>query len=183
MRIISGSLKGRKLVGFPARSSLRPMTDRVKESLFNMLAPHFHRDLLFLDLFSGTGNLALEALSRGAKEVHLVENHPQSLKIIKRNFELLKIQKNFTIHSENVFTYLKKSRDNPFHIIVADPPFSSDIEEKLILHVANSHLYIKGSLFVIETEKRKILKKTYSPFNLFSKKDFNDKIIWFYEAK
>jgi 16S rRNA (guanine966-N2)-methyltransferase len=83
VRIISGKWKGRQLVSFKA-NHIRPTTDRVKETLFNILQ-HDIPDSRILDLFGGTGNLSFESLSRGARFVELVESHKISLKIIQEN--------------------------------------------------------------------------------------------------
>ena len=91
MRIISGKFKGRVLVSFEA-SNIRPTMDRVKETLFNKWMRHVE-DARVLDLFAGTGNLGLEALSRGALHVSFVEKNLKSIQIVKKNIELLKIDR------------------------------------------------------------------------------------------
>ena len=183
MRIIGGFLKGIRLAGFKKNSNLRPMTDKVKESTFNVLSPFFHRDVLFLDLFSGTGSLSLEALSRGAAEAHAVEAHYQAIQVIKKNRAVLKNPKKLVIHKRNVFSFISSSREGPFHIIIADPPFVLNAGEKILEALVKSGLYIVGSIIVIETGGRETLKESYSCFHLFSRKDFSDKKTWFYEVK
>ena len=184
MRIIAGHLKGRKIGGFsPHRHKfIRPMTDKVKESLFAILTPFLTRETLFLDLFSGTGNISFEALSRGALEVHAVESHLQALRIIQKNKSILKNPKRLICHRQNVFSFLKVSREGPFHITVADPPFSLKAGNALLEGFAKSHLYIKGSVFVVETDSEETMKERHSCFQLFSVRDFRDKKVWFYEA-
>ena len=185
MRIISGTLKGRRITGFNPRrhSHIRPMTDRVKESLFGVLNPFLRKETLFLDLFAGTGNLSFEALSRGSRQAHAVESHPQSLSIIRKNLSLLNNPKKLVIHKKDVFSFLKSSREGPFHIAVADPPFSLKASEVIVENFVKSHLYIKGSVFVIETSPKEKLKDKYFCFQLFSMRDFYDKKVWFYEAR
>ena len=89
MRVISGKYKGRELVSFKA-DHIRPTTDRVKESIFNKLQSHI-AGARVLDLFSGTGSLAIEAISREAESVTAVEMNKKSIEIIKKNLQLLKI--------------------------------------------------------------------------------------------
>ena len=89
MRIISGKFKGRVLSSFQA-DHIRPTTDRVKETLFNKWM-HYLEDAHVIDLFSGTGNLGLEALSRGAKHVIFVEKNASSIKILKKTLSYLKL--------------------------------------------------------------------------------------------
>lgn len=185
MRIISGTLKGQKIKGFNPRrhSHIRPMSDRVKESLFGVLTPFFKKETLFLDLFAGTGNLSFEALSRGSRQAHAVESHPQSLRIMEKNLSLLKNPKKLIIHKRDVFSFLKFSKEGPFHISVADPPFALKASETILESFAKSHLYMRGSVFVIETGPKEELKDNYLCFQLFSMRDFCDKKVWFYEAR
>lgn len=183
MRIIGGSLKGRRLKGFDRNLPLRPMTDRVKESLFATLTPFFHKDLRFLDLFSGTGNLSLEALSRGAKEAHAVEFHPRSLEIIKKNRQLLPCPENLILHKKKVFSFLRDFKGTPFDIIVADPPFSLNVGHSLLEKLSKSDLCTGETLIAIETGKRETLEEQYNHLTLFSKKSFGDKQVRFYEFR
>ena len=190
MRIISGTLKGRKLSLWDKELPLRPMTDQVKETVFNVLAPYFFQDCLFLDLFSGTGNLALEALSRGAEQAHAVEKNPLCVKLIQKNSQLLSDSQKLIVHRRNVFSFLKQAdRSNleqkadrkPFDIIVADPPFRIKAGEKIMEALENSFFTAKGTVVVIETGQFEDLKNRYQDFYLFSKKEFSDKRVWFYE--
>ena len=190
MRIISGKFKGKKLNSWKGKLPLRPMTDQVKETVFNVLAPYFFENCLFLDLFSGTGNLALEALSRGARQAHAVENHPSCLKIIKKNSQILDQSRQLVLHKKNVFSFLnpaeklereKQPRPGPFDIIAADPPFAIQAGHRILERLQNSFLTAKGSVIVIETGKKEDLKNKYSECYLFAKKTFGDKKVWFYE--
>ena len=114
MRIIGGTLKGRKLFSWKGPLPVRPMTDRIKETVFNVLAPYLHEGCLFLDLFSGTGSLALEALSRGAGQAHTVEKHPSCIKLIRKNAQLLPDPGKLILHRQNVFSFLNQaSRPSP----------------------------------------------------------------------
>ena len=192
MRIISGTLKGRRLSSWKNVAGLRPMTDRVKETVFNVLTAYFFENCRFLDLFSGTGHISLEALSRGAREAHAVEKLPSCIKIIKKNSQILADPKKLILHREDVFSFLKKAQKSsplkspkikPFDIIVADPPFSLFKGENLMENLRHSFLTQKGTAAVIETSHKENLKNSYPPFYLFAKKVFSDKRIWFYEFK
>lgn len=184
MRVISGHLKGRRIKGFNPRrdKSIRPMTDKVKESLFSILTPFLNRETLFLDLFSGTGSLSFEALSRGVLEAHAVEFSGKALLIIQKNKDILKKPRRLVCHKQDVFSFLKSSREGPFHITVADPPFSLKAGAMLLESFAKSHLYIKGSIFAVETGPKEKMRDKCSCFQLFSTRDFRDKKMWFYEA-
>jgi len=164
------------------------MTDQVKEAVFNVLKPYFFEGCLFLDLFSGTGSLSMEALSRGAGQAHAVEKHPSCIDIIKKNSKLLPQAEKLKWYKKNVFSFIEQSKNlkitlKAFDIIIADPPFNLQAGEKIIKSLENNPLVKKGTVLVIETSPKENLKNNYSGFYLFSKKIFNDKKIWFYECQ
>src|ERR1700730_12083496 len=105
MRIISGKYKGHKLVSFQ-EGHIRPTTDRVKETLFNKLMG-LTGEARVLDLFAGTGNLGIEAISRDAGHVDFVEENRKSLSILRENLNKLRITSGFTVYPLDVFKYLK----------------------------------------------------------------------------
>ena len=195
MRIIAGKWKGRKLKSWKGKLPVRPMTDQVKETVFNVLIPYLFEDCKVLDLFSGTGSLALEALSRGASLAHVVENHSACINLIKKNKEFLTNEKKLWIHKKNVFSFLKQNqksqllskknrREIPvFDIVLVDPPFPLKAGDSLMESLSKSELVHKETVIVIETGAGELLKNRYFDFYLFSKKDFNDKKIWFYKAE
>ena len=193
MRIIAGEWKGRRLQSWRGRLPVRPMTDRVKETVFNVLSPYLFEGCHVLDLFSGTGSLALEALSRGAELAHGVENHPACINLIQKNREFLPKSKKLWIHKKNVFSFLKQyqkkslldkaNKEIVFDIILADPPFDLKAGDSLMRALSSSFLSHKETVIVIETGSREKLKSKYFDFYLFSKKEFNDKRVWFYETE
>ena len=105
MRIIAGRFKGHPLVAFKA-SHIRPTTDRVKETIFNKLMGELP-DARVWDLYAGTGNLGLEALSRGAGHVTFVESHKKSLQILQQNISKLKVESEVSVRKSDVFQFLK----------------------------------------------------------------------------
>jgi len=105
MRIISGQFRGRKLRG-PRNLSLRPTSDRLKETLFNILARSI-RDSVLLDVFAGTGAIGLEALSREAREVVFIESSPAACRLIRHNVDLCGITRGYRIIQSDVFTALR----------------------------------------------------------------------------
>lgn len=207
MRIIAGLYKGRKLRYGARKLPVRPMTDKVKETLFNVLSPYFFDSCYVLDLFSGTGSLALEALSRGAGQVHVVEKNPLCIELIKENSDFLKdSKKRLIFHRKNVFSFLKKhlkqsSFENPdknlfsnqpssflqnpipvFDFVFIDPPFPLKAGDSLMEILSQSSLVHEETVIVIESSDKEHLKKQYLNFCLFSEKDFNDKKLWFYKV-
>ncbi len=120
IRIIAGEFKGHKLKSGLDRPGFRPTKDRVKESLFSILGDISGQTVL--DVFAGSGNLGLEALSRGAKHVSFVENNFQQANIISENVEKLHSSDKVDIIKKNVILFLQKTPEQ-FDLIFADPPY------------------------------------------------------------
>ncbi|MFC1479819.1 16S rRNA (guanine(966)-N(2))-methyltransferase RsmD [Planctomycetota bacterium] len=123
MRIISGTCKGRKLE-FPSHQDIKPLTDRIKESLFGIIEKKIPEGAV-LDLYAGSGSFGLEALSRGAKKAVFVEKHPEALRCIHNNLKSTGFKENADVCGMDVFAYIKNAfRDRQtFGIIFFDPPF------------------------------------------------------------
>lgn len=123
IRIIGGQWRGRKL-SFPEIAGLRPTPDRVRETLFNWLAPVM-AGARCLDLFAGSGALGLEALSRGASQVVLVDNHSAAVKQLRANLALLRCTAAEAVKAE-ALEYLSGPA-SPFDIVFLDPPYQADL--------------------------------------------------------
>ena len=177
MQVLAGKFKGRKLHSFKA-GFIRPMTNRVKKSLFDSLSPCFAGlKPTVLDLFSGTGHLAIEALSRGAYSAVLVDSHKKAIQLIKKNCELLHIKP--ALHRRDVFSFLSSYHDKPFELIFADPPFAKYYGERVLRTLMASSALKKGSVLAIELS----LQEPDPPSAvhlLFAKKEFGDKKLLFY---
>ncbi len=178
MRIISGKYKGRKLVSFDAKH-IRPTTDRVKESLFNILQNRIEGARV-LDLFSGTGNLAIESLSRGAGFVDLVESHPKSLALIRRNLENLGVTEGFKIHPVDAFKYIKNFKGEPYDIVIADPPFTRAWADDLARAIGAAHLLAKDGILVIEAASKEPTSEAYPGLIFLEERKFGDKRLLFF---
>lgn len=127
MRVISGSARGLKLKA-PEGLNTRPTADRIKESLFNIISSYLY-DATFLDLFSGSGAIGIEALSRGAKEAFFVDFDKESINVIKDNIERAKMQEKATIYNMSVLDALDKIalEGKVFDIIFLDPPYDKGL--------------------------------------------------------
>jgi 16S rRNA (guanine966-N2)-methyltransferase len=178
MRVISGKYKGRRLTEFKA-DNIRPTTDRVKETLFNKLMGQVEGARV-LDLFSGTGNLAIECLSREAAWVDLVENHRKSLEIIRKNFELLKITGEHKVHPVDVFKYLQKYEGDPYGLIIADPPFTQALAHDLAGAIAESRAAGPGTVVVIEASSKERMDEAYPGLTRYDQRTFGDKNLNFF---
>jgi 16S rRNA (guanine966-N2)-methyltransferase len=154
----------------------------VKETLFNIL----QNDLpgaRVLDLFSGTGNLGIEALSRGAEEVLFVESHPTSLEIIRKNLDKLKVTEPYYIQSKNVIQFLQKPPEKTFDIIFADPPFTKQMADEVMTAASQSSVFGKNTIMAIESAKKEKLEAEYGDLIRSDQRIFGDKILSFFIRK
>ena len=159
MRIISGELKGKKLIT-PLDKSTRPLKDIVRESIFNILD---HSNIIstkiynskVLDLFSGTGSFGIECLSRGAAEVIFFENYHNSLKILKQNIFTLKLENKSTVYNHSAYNLEESNLENRiFDIIFLDPPFKDKEVKSLIDQIKRLKVANKNSLLIIHRNKK-----------------------------
>lgn len=173
MRVISGKYKGHALASFKA-DHIRPTTDFVKETIFNILAFHLDQAVV-LDLFSGTGSLGIEALSRGAKRVHFVDLHPKSLSILKSNLEKLKITEDFQITKSDVLKFLKGRVTNE-DIVLIDPPFTEKMAD-LVMTTLSENVGESIKFVIIESVKNEKIADTYGRLHLWKRKNYGDKFL------
>jgi 16S rRNA (guanine966-N2)-methyltransferase len=122
VRVVAGRLGGRRLRAVPG-SATRPTSDRVREALFSVLGPRVEGARV-LDLFAGTGALAIEALSRGAASAVLVEQSAQATAVIRANLEALGLTGVATVRRTKAEVYLRSQRDGPFDLAFLDPPYA-----------------------------------------------------------
>lgn len=181
MRIISGYLKNRQLKS-AANLKIRPATDRVKETIFNILQNRIDlRDANILDLFAGTGSLAIEAISRGASNAKFVEKSPRVCNLIKENIKILGIENLCEVICADALKYIEKS-DLIFDLIFADPPyeypFINEIPEKIFLH---NKLKIDGFL-IVEHSKKTVFEES-EKYKIEIQKKFGNTIVTFFKHK
>ncbi len=182
MRIIAGKYKGRVLASFQA-DHIRPTTDRVKESLFNKWMRHTE-DAKVLDLFAGTGNLGLEALSRGAVHVDFVELNVKSIQILKKNVDLLKVPTSeYSISKQDVLLYLKKYQGEPYNLILIDPPFTEKMAHDVMQALDESRCFDENTLIAIESVKKERIDEAYTNLYRYDFNDYGDKILSFFAKK
>ncbi len=177
MRVIGGKYGGRKLVAFKA-SHIRPTTDRVKEVIFNKLQFSIEgADVL--DLFSGTGSLAFEALSRGANRVQAVELSQSSIQIIKKNQSMLKVGDELQIARSDIYKFLKHHTDS-YDIILVDPPFTKAMADEVLLALSQSQCLRKQSEVFIESGAKEPIQDAYGSLVLEKRQSFGDKFLSHY---
>jgi 16S rRNA (guanine966-N2)-methyltransferase len=182
MRIISGKYKGHHLVSFNA-DHIRPTTDRVKESLFNKLMFDIEGAQV-LDLFCGTGNLGLEAISRDASFVTFVDANRKSLDITKKNIEKLKVPSaNFRIVQGDVLKFLKNYVGDPVNIIFADPPFTEKMAHEVMLCADVSAAFGPQTILAIESAGKERIDTEYTTLERFDAREYGDKVLSFFRKK
>jgi 16S rRNA (guanine966-N2)-methyltransferase len=183
MRVIAGKAKGHRLK-FPKGTTTRPATDLVRGAIFSMLENITDDWSQVLDLFSGSGALGIEALSRGAGWVDFVENQPRCCGIIKENLDKTNLSAQARIYCCNVdkaITFL----DKEYNIILMDPPYSNPSIGNLIIKLATSRLVGTNSTVVVTHSPRLPLNSNYATLNLIKEHRHGDSCISIYhkEAK
>jgi len=131
MRVISGSVRGRKLKE-PIGHKIRPTSDKVKESVFNIIQFDIEGRSV-LDLFAGSGQYGIEALSRGAKTATFVDSSSDSLKLVRENLNICGFSDNVLVHGRDALRYLES--DEKYDLIFIDPPYDTNLAEKAIERV------------------------------------------------
>lgn len=152
MRVISGKARGTKLSSIESLST-RPTLDRVKESLFNIIQNNL-RDAVVLDLFAGSGQLGIEALSRGADKAYLCDINRDAVKIIKQNLEKTKLKDKAVVINEDYKKALRTLNTNEkFDIIFIDPPYKEDIAVDSIIDIIHESRLKENGIMIIETDE------------------------------
>lgn len=182
MKIISGKYKGRNLKGFDIIGT-RPTMDRVKESLFAMIQDHV-KDSIVLDLYAGTGNLGIEAISNGASYTYFVDNNKIAIKTINDNVNMLNIYNAKIINGDANNTLCNFIKEGlTFDIIFLDPPYhTKEIEN--ILNVINDNIKIlsDNSIIVCETEI-KINYEKYNNLEIYKNRCYGSKMVTILKKK
>ena len=150
LRIIGGQWRGRKLT-FHAAPGLRPTTDRIRETLFNWLAPFLH-DARCADLFAGSGALGLEALSRGASSCDFVDTNPGALANIGEHLALLAARDRGHCTKAAAGDFIA-SANEPYDIVFVDPPFAAGLASATLALLASSEQLAPDALVYLETAK------------------------------
>jgi 16S rRNA (guanine966-N2)-methyltransferase len=163
LRIIAGKYRGRRLKS-PPSSNTRPTSDRLRETLFNIIAPRIE-GARFLDLCAGSGAVGIEALSRGASHVTFVDRSRRMCALINANLNLCRIQpdeSNVVMSDAGLFLQKNLKRgDEAWDLVYFDPPYAHDYSVVLNLLGAHSKLIAENSLLVVEHDRRKSLLENF----------------------
>lgn len=148
MRVIAGTARSLKLKT-PDGTDTRPTTDRIKETLFNMIQMDVPGSI-FLDLFSGSGGIGIEALSRGAEHAYFIENAKDAIACIQENLAFTKFTDRATLLRQDVLGGLSLISEKEVHIIFMDPPYKADFES-MVFSALNKQRYVtENTLIIVE---------------------------------
>lgn len=180
MRVITGTAKGHKLK-VPKGLSVRPTTDRIKESLFNILGNNL-KDCVVLDLFAGSGSVGIEFLSRGAKECYFIDNSVISIKIIKENLNKTNLIDKSYVYKNTAEKAIKilGSRGVKFDYIFMDPPYEKGLVIPTLEVIAAENLLEEEGIIIVEHESSLDLSNEIISFVKVRENNYGSTKITFY---
>lgn len=165
MRVISGSMRGKRLRE-PANYDIRPTTDKVKESIFNIIQFDIEGRRV-LDLFAGTGQLGIECLSRGAAEVTFVDQSREAIAIVRDNLKSCGFDAR--VAQEDSISFL--SRGGKYDIILLDPPYATNLLDKALQIINSVDILTEGGIIMCESGREKPMPDMNMPY--FKRKEYN----------
>ena len=180
MRVVAGEFGGRRLKAVPGMKT-RPTTDKVKESMFNIIGPYLNGGNV-LDLFGGSGGLSIEAVPRGADSATLIDRQYQAIKTINENIEVTKSKEKFRVikgdTNKVIFKLAKESKR--FDYVFLDPPYKKQEIVKLLGEVFELKLLNKGALIICETDQEANLPEELTGYEFIKKSDYGITELTFY---
>ncbi|WP_124727644.1 16S rRNA (guanine(966)-N(2))-methyltransferase RsmD [Staphylospora marina] len=183
MRIIAGSNRGTRLKMVSGKH-VRPTADRVKESVFSVIGPFFDGGWI-LDLFAGTGQLGLEALSRGADRAVFIDESPASVETVRMNVRAARLEERSEIRRANAWAALRnlKKRGLRFRIIFLDPPFTENYWETALKRIDEYDLLEEDGVIVAEHPARNELPRTVGMLRQYRRLEYGDTAVSLYQRK
>lgn len=184
MRVIAGAKKGRVLAAVPGAAT-RPTTDKVKESIFNILGSPYYEGGVGLDLFAGTGALGIEALSRGMEKMIFIDHHPKAIQVIKENLSKLDLLQQSEVYKNDALRALKAimKRQLSFNLILLDPPYASQKLHQILVSINDHKLLKKDGFIVVETAKNTPLPPQVGTISLWKQHQYGDIEIRLYKGE
>jgi len=183
MRVISGAQKGLPLKAVPG-SGTRPTTDKIKESIFNMIGPYFDGGLA-VDLFAGSGGLGIESLSRGIDTCIFIEKDPRAIQIIHENINKCKLGNQAEVYKADATRAIKalEKREARVDLLFVDPPYQKVGYYELIEQFVLKNLLTDNAIILCEHEKGVDLPTNYGSFVLIRKEVYGSTIISIYRQE
>ena len=150
MRVVAGKARSLQLMTVPG-TEVRPTTDRIKETLFNMITNEVPGSR-FLDLFAGSGSIGIEALSRGAEHTVFVDKNRSAVQCIRKNLEHVKMSADATVLQMDVLAAISQleQKKECFDVIFMDPPYDCQLEKDVLLRLADSSIVSDDTLIIVE---------------------------------
>ncbi len=179
--MIAGIAKGRKLVA-PHTSAVRPSKDRLKEALFSSLGQRVVGARV-LDLYAGSGALGIEALSRGAASATFVESDPEAQRTITANLDTTGLSGSGTVLSMPVELFVEKGNDDPFDIVLIDPPYDLGLPSDVLKGLASSQLVAIGARVVVEVSSRQPPAEGVAFYEEVGRKRYGDSSLIYFEYR
>ena len=178
MRVIAGKAKGRKLRSVPGDIT-RPITDLVKESLFNILGGEIV-DALFLDLFAGTGSVGIEALSHGARRAVFVERNRRAIETIKENLKITGLATQAEVIRDDVFRFLAREPAAQFDLIYIAPPQYKGLWSKTLLALDEKDFLAEGGLAIAQIYPKEYTDLELKTLDLVDRRKYGSTLLCFY---
>ncbi|MBI2431398.1 MAG: 16S rRNA (guanine(966)-N(2))-methyltransferase RsmD [Candidatus Hydrogenedentes bacterium] len=179
MRIIAGTARGVRLAS-PPDQEIRPTLDRIRESLFNIIAPEVPGGR-FLDLFAGTGANGLEALSRGAGEVTFVDDTSRALELVRENLRRTRLTGRVTCLQLKLPQGIRRL-NGPFDIIFADPPYRYGAYLELLETIGSLKLLAPQGMTIVEHDRKSAIPPSAGTLKQFRQKRYGDTVLSFFSA-
>ncbi|MDY4761461.1 16S rRNA (guanine(966)-N(2))-methyltransferase RsmD [Streptococcus thoraltensis] len=167
MRVVAGEFGGRPLKTLPGRTT-RPTTDKVKGAMFNMIGPFFDGGRV-LDLYAGSGSLAIEAISRGMDDAVLVEKDRSAQTIIQENIKMTKAQRQFQLLKMDDKRAISQL-SGQFNLVLLDPPYAKEQIVSVVTELEDRGLLVEDVMIVCETDKMVDLPEEISAFGIWKQK-------------
>ena len=177
MRVISGKQKGLNLKAVPGQST-RPTTDKVKESIFNMIGPYFDGGAM-LDLYGGSGSVAIESLSRGMDRAVIIDHDKKAIATIYDNLRKSRLEDLAEVYRTDTLRALKVlvKKEEHFHLIFLDPPYHNQRLDKEIKWIAEYQLLAAEGRLVVEHDARVALQESYGDIKKLKEEKYGDTTI------
>ena len=176
MKVNTGSARGRNIETLPGDDIVRPTTQKAKEGIFSALQ-FYVPGARVLDLFAGSGQLGIEALSRGASHCVFVDNSRAAIAVIKRNLNRTELFQSAAVAEMDAVRYVQRA-NGPFDIIFADPPYRKDIMASILPHLSKN--LAPGGFAALETERSLAMPQEYEDLVLRKRYDYGNVTIWLY---
>jgi 16S rRNA (guanine(966)-N(2))-methyltransferase RsmD len=184
MRIIAGSARGR-LLKTPSSNRIRPTADRIKEALFSILTSRCGNfsGLRVLDICAGTGNLGIEALSRGAAQAVFIDDDPEAVTLIKANLTALGFSECATVlgmSAKRGLERLSAVSDRPFDVVFFDPPYVADLPTTVLPQLGAQGMLAATAIVVVEQQRHSSLADAYGTLVKLDHREYGDTALFFY---